>query len=167
MTELSRRIRGAIGLGLSWAAVGFMTGGVIEVIHNIWPNRIGAAVDIWPAVLALPGFLGGLGFSVVLMIAARRRRFDELSMGGFALFGALGGLAASLVLATLMSWSGTAPTMDIVLELSGPFALGGAAAASGTLAVARLSEDQALLEAGDDVAEVGLTAQEAEDFLDS
>ena len=42
MTELSRRIRGAIGLGLSWAAVGFMTGGVIELIHNIWPNRIGA-----------------------------------------------------------------------------------------------------------------------------
>jgi hypothetical protein len=71
-----RRIRGAVGLGLTWGVAGFLVGMVIEVIHNIWPNPLGSAVDIWPAALAYPGLLGGLAFSVVLGIAEGRRRFD-------------------------------------------------------------------------------------------
>lgn len=167
VNRLIRRIRGALGLGFSWAFVGFMAGGVIELIHNIWPNPIGAAVDIWPAMLALPGLLGGLGFSAVLAIAGRTRRFDELSMGGFALLGAAGGFVACLVPATLMATTGGADFWINVLELAGPFAVGGAVAASGTLAIARLSEDRELLDASDDVADVGLSAEEARELLGS
>lgn len=167
MTGLLRRLRGAIGMGISWAAVGFMVGGVIELIHNIWPNPIGSAVDIWPAMLAVPGFLGGLGFSVVLTIAARRRRFDELSMGRFALLGAAGGLIASLVPATLLAGPRAFPVTSLLAELAGPFVIGGAVAAAGTLAVARLSEDQDLLDASDDVSDVGLTPEEARELLGS
>lgn len=165
MTGWLRRFKGAIGMGLIWAATGFMAGGVIELIHNIWPNPIGAAVDIWPMMLAIPGLFGGLGFSLVLAIAGRHRRFDELSIGRFAMLGAGGGLLASLVPATLMTVGGAAPLWRIVLELAGPFAIGGAVAASGTLALARLSEDQELLESGEDVASVGLTADEARELL--
>lgn len=167
MSDLLRRVRGAFGMGISWAAVGFTVGAVIELIHNIWPNPIGSAVDIWPAMLAVPGFLGGLGFSVVLTIAARQRRFDELSMGRFALLGATGGLIASLLPAALLARTSAFPMMGILLELAGPFAIGGAIAASGTLAIARLSEDQDLLDASDDVSDVGLTAAEARELLGS
>lgn len=165
MSGWLRRLKGAIGMGLFWAASGFAAGGVIELIHNIWPNPIGAAVDIWPMMLAVPGFLGGLGFSAVLAIAGRRRRFDELSLRSFALLGAAGGILASFVPAILITAGREAPTWSIILELAGPFAIGGATAAAGTLAIARLSEDQDLLASGEDIASVGLTAEEATELL--
>jgi hypothetical protein len=163
-----RRIRGALGMGLTWAVTGFLAGGVIELIHNIWPNPIGAAVDIWPAVLAYPGFLGGIAFSAVLGIAARRRRFDELSIPRVAVWGAVGGLLVSLVPGVMVLVglaSTTEPTWLLTLMIAGPFMAGGAIAASATLALARMSEDRALLEDSEDVADVGLSRDEERELL--
>ena len=98
-----RRVRGTIGLGLLWAAGGFCVGGMIELLDNILPGGLAmaSAVDMWPQTLAIPGFLGGVIFAVVLMVAARHQQFDELSMPRFAGWGAitgltLGGLAMSI-----------------------------------------------------------------------
>ena len=63
-----RRIRGAVGLGLTWAVGWGLVGFGIEIIHNIWPNPLGSAVDVWPAALAYPAFLGGLVFVVQLIL---------------------------------------------------------------------------------------------------
>ena len=168
MTGWMRRLRGAIGLGLTWALGGFALGGIIELVHNIWPNPVGAAVDIWPAVLAIPGLLGGVAFSAVLGVLGRSRRFDELSLPGVALWGALGGVLASSVPAALMSMASESPAAvfwPIALEVMGPFAIGGAIAASGTLALARAADDQELLEESRDVAAVGLSEDEERSLL--
>jgi hypothetical protein len=53
--------------------------------------------------LAVPGFVGGACFSVVLGIAGRRRRFEDLSLSRFAAWGALGGLLLSLVPAAMVA----------------------------------------------------------------
>ena len=66
MRKWLRRIRGAVGMGLTWGVVGFLVGLGIEMIHNVWPNPLGSRVDIWPAALAYPGFFGGVIFSTVL-----------------------------------------------------------------------------------------------------
>lgn len=166
--ELLRRLRGAIGMGLTWAIGGILVGGGIELIHNIWPNPLGAAVDIWPAVLAFPGFFGGIAFSAVLGVVGRRRRFDELSMSGMAAMGAVGGLMVSLIPAAMVGLglaTPNVPVWEITLALLGPFTLGGALAASGTLGLARLADDQSLLAEGEEVADVGLTTEEAERLL--
>jgi len=163
-----RRARGALGLGFTWAVLGFLAGGAIELIHNIWPNPIGRAVDIWPMVLAIPGLFGGVAFSVVLGIAGRRRRFDELSLPRVALWGAAGGLLVSLIPAAMVLVglaSPNVPVWRISLTLLGPFGVGGAVAAAGSLALARMADDQALLEDGRDAAEVGLTAEEKRQLL--
>ena len=47
----------------------------------------------------------------------------------------------------------------------GPLSLLSAVSASGSLALARMTEDRALLEASEDVAEVGLTEGEAQELL--
>ena len=65
-----RRIRGALGMGLTWGLAGFLAGMGIELIHNVWPIPLGSAVDIWPAALAYPGFFGGGG----VLRGARHRR---------------------------------------------------------------------------------------------
>lgn len=160
MGDLFRRLRGAIGIGLTWAVGGILVGGAIELAHNIWPNPVGAAVDIWPAVLALPAFFGGIAFSAILGIAARDRRFDELSIPGMAAMGAVGGLLVSLVPAVLVVLglaTPNVPVSEITLALLGPLTLGGALAAAGTLGIARMGEDQALLAESEDVEKAGLT----------
>ncbi|MBT8335120.1 MAG: hypothetical protein KJO11_00860 [Gemmatimonadetes bacterium] len=168
MKNLLRRIRGALGMGLAWAAVGFLAGMGLELIHNIWPNPILAEVDIWPAALAYPGFVGGIAFSAVLGIAGRRRRFDELSLTRFAVWGALGGALVSLVPAAMVALGLATPNESIVritLALLGPFSIGGAVAAAGTLALARRADDRELLAESDDVAEVGLDEAEMKELL--
>ncbi|MGD2120960.1 MAG: hypothetical protein PVJ76_04410 [Gemmatimonadota bacterium] len=162
MKRWIRRIRGAAGLGLVWAAAGFLAGMGIELVHNLWPNPLGSAVDIWPAALAYPGFLGGLAFSTVLGIAGRRRRFDELSLPRVAAWGAVGGLAVSLIpaaMTTLDLATPNVPLWQITLALAGPFSLGGAIAAYGSLALARVAEVRELLADGRRVADVGLTEE--------
>ena len=168
MRDWIRRIRGAVGMGLTWAVGAFLVGAGIELIHNIWPNPLGAMVDIWPAVLAYPAFLGGVAFSVVLGVAGRRRRFDELSIPGFAALGAVGGVLVSLIpvaIAVLGIATPRVPVWQITLVLLGPLTVGGAVAAAGSLALARMSADRDLLAAGEDVAEVGLSRDEVRDLL--
>ncbi len=168
MKKWLRRIRGALGLGLTWGIVGFIIGMGIELIHNIWPNPLGSAVDIWPAVLAYPGFLGGVAFSTVLGIAGRRKRFGELSLPRFAAWGAVGGFVVSLIPAAMVAMglaTSSIPSWQIAAGLAGPFMLGGALAASGSLALARLSEDRALVAASEELADLGLTEEESRELL--
>lgn len=168
MKNWLRRIRGALGMGLTWAVAGFLAGMGIELLHNIWPNPLGSAVDIWPAALAYPGFFGGVAFSTVLGIAGRRRRFDELSLPRVAAWGAAGGLLVSLIPAAMVAVGLATPNVplwQITAALVGPFTAGGAAAAAGSLALARMAEDRELLDDGRDVADVGLTEDEERALL--
>lgn len=157
-------------MGLSWAVAGFLAGGVLELIHNLWPNPVGSAFDIWPMALAVPGLLGGVAFSVVLGIAGRRYRFDELSVPRVAAWGALGGAAISLIPGAMVL-SGLAtpnvPLWEITLGILLPFSVGGAVAAAGTLKLAQMSEDGSLLSEGEEAAEVGLTEEERQELLGS
>lgn len=167
MKGFLRRIRGALGMGMIWAAGGWLVGGLIELIYNIVPGfPLGPLVDIWPMALAVVGFVAGGTAATVIAIAGRKRRFDELSLPGFTAWGALGGaLLGGLALA-----AGFAAPMIPELWLRatlvvGTTALGSAAAAAGTLALARMGDDRELLAASEDVAEVGLSARERKDLL--
>lgn len=148
-----RRIRGALGMGLIWAGGGAAIGGLIELISNIFPGLPLYAIDMWPQTLAIPGFLGGMIFSVVLRVAAGSRRLDQLSLRGMAVCGAVGGVPlGGLCVALGMPPLVVAPA--VVLSALG---------ASLTLAFARMAERQELLEA--DVDEVGLTGSEKHELL--
>ena len=152
--DLLLKIRGGIGMGLSWAVVAFLLGGIPELIGNIWPNSVTSAVDIWPAALAVPAFFGGAGFSIVLAVAGENTRFEELSLGRLAIFGAIGGALASSFPALLMIFGLVSPNVplgQITLALLGPLSVGGAVAAWITLVVARMSENRDLLDVKRDV----------------
>lgn len=164
-------MRGAFGMGLTWAAGWAFVGGMIELIANLIPG-LGwtSLVDIWPATLAIPGFVGGVVFSTVLGIAGRNRRFDQLSLPRFAAWGAVGGVLMSLLPMALVAIGVLTPDATVnvwrfTAELLGPLTLLGAASASATLALARASEDRDLLDASEDVADVGLSEQEAKELL--
>lgn len=125
MTGLWRRLRGALGLGVLWGVGGAVVGGVIEGILNILPGSdLFLGVDIWPAALAIPAFLAGLAFSLVLWLAEGRRSFGDLRLPRVAVWGAIGGLALGA-------------SVGLPLVAIGALAGTSAVCAAGSLALAR------------------------------
>jgi hypothetical protein len=154
MKKWLRRIRGAVGMGLTWGVAWFGAGVALLLVVGV-----GAADVPFPLGFGLLGFLAGVTFSGVLGIVEGRRRFDQMSLPRFAVWGGVGGLLLSgaFVLAT-------GPGGEVLL-LGPVFALSGAGCAAGSLALARTEEDRELLDASGDVAEVGLTEGEAQELL--
>ena len=164
MKKLLRRIRGGVGMGLTWAA-GWI--GILTIFASVIEFRIGFA---WPPTLGhllansarfgAMGFIGGAAFSGALGIAEGRRRFDEMSLPRFAGWGAVGGF---LVGALLVTSNGLG--LGELLSTGVFCALLGAGSAAGSLALARRADDRELLDAGADVADIGLTREERVELL--
>ena len=165
MKKWLRRIRGTVGMGVTWAAgwafvvvlMGMTTillpGTGLEIIFE-------AADDELMMIMVLPAFAGGVVFSTVLGIAARRRRFHELSLPQFAAWGAIGGLLLGLLPAA----AGAASMAQAAVVIASVTLLS-TVSASGSLMLARMSEDRELLDASAEVAEVGLSGDEAQKLL--
>lgn len=175
MTNWLKRIRGAVGMGLTWAVSWSAIGALVAVLPGTMragyfptvPLIVGFAVQF-----AALGFVGGAAFSVVLGVTEGRHRFDQMSLPRFAVWGAFGGLMMWAVRDTIgwsvMSFLGRVgvPGFSWVYAISGGIiVLLGAGSAAGSLALARRVDDQELLEAGEGVAEVGLTDKEVRELL--
>lgn len=144
-----RRLRGAIGMGVTWAVAWAVAGLAMGIASNIltflpW-DAFFRVFDAPLPALAIPGFISGAIFSVVLGIAGRRRRFDQISIPWFAALGAVGGLLLGAV-----AVSGGFPAGTLLF--TGVLAAGSAA---GTLALARMGEPPALPGAGDEIKRLG------------
>ena len=162
MKKWLRRIRGAVGMGLTWAAAWGGVGAIylsVLVVLGRTPGGTGLAQLVGISVVyAGAGFLSGATFSTVLGIAEGCRRFDEMSLPRFAAWGAVGGLLLSMFV-----FAAELGQTDLRFLMVLP--LLGAGSAAGSLALARRADDRELLEHGADVADIGLTEQEKRELL--
>jgi len=142
-------------MGLTWAFAWFAAGIALLLVVGF-----GAADVPFPLGFGFLGFLAGVTFSVVLGIVEGRRRFDQMSLPRFALWGGVGGLLFSVLFVTAAGLGA-----NILLVLGPVFALSGAGCAAGSLALARMAEGRELPEAGD-VADAGLTDDEKRELLE-
>jgi hypothetical protein len=158
-----RRIRGAIGMGLIWGAAWGAAGNVVMLGFLL---RTGSRPDApFPIVFGVFGFVAGVLFSGVLGLVERRRRFGQMSLPRFALWGAIGGLLLATTFVLAVSLGGD-PTFLWNLVVVGPvFAIAAAGSAAGSLALARRAEDRASLEGSEDVTAMGLSEGEARPVL--
>jgi len=168
MMSWLRRIRGALGMGLTWAAGWTLVVVLLGVTSILLPGLgleviFEAADDELLIVGMLPAFAGGVVFSTVLGIAGRRRRFDELSLPQFAAWGATGGLLLGLMPAAAVALGTASVALGAVIITA--VTLLSAVSASGSLMLARMADDRELLDAGSEVAKVGLTEGEAQELL--
>ena len=93
MKKWMRGIRGAvliIGLWVVGWGLGF--GGIMELVD---PD--GKIQDVWPTLLAVPGFIGGILFAALLLLAESGRGFDEVPLARFALWGACVGVVLGVL----------------------------------------------------------------------
>ena len=87
-------IRGVVLMILLWiVGWGLGFGGIMEAFVD--PD--GKIQDVWPTLLAIPGFVGGVIFSALFLIFERGRSFNETSLVRFALWGAVTGVVIGLL----------------------------------------------------------------------
>lgn len=143
MPNWLRRLRGAIGTGVTWAVAWALSGLLIGVSSLLLPflpwHLFFDFFDAPLPALAIPGFVAGAIFSVVLGVAARRRRFEELSLARFAFWGAVGGLLLSLVPISLLGFSAASVAMPGLWLFAALVTMLSAGSAAGSLALARLA----------------------------
>ena len=155
MRKWLRRIRGAIGMGLTWAITWFGSALVWRFVVGFPPGD-----DVpFPIIFGVLGLLAGGTFSGVLSVVEGRRRFDEMSVPRFAALGAFAGLLFSAILGLALGLGRE------LLVLAPVVTLAGAASAAGTLALARKAEERESLAASADVADVGLSEDERRQLL--
>ena len=93
MKKWLKRIRDAVTMGLTWAAqwavLAVLIGTITESLsgYSIEKNHLDPLI-----ALAMPGFIVGVIFSIVLWFAEGGRRFDELSLPRLAAWGVVVGL---------------------------------------------------------------------------
>ncbi len=167
-----KRIRGAIGTGVTWAVAWAIAGVMIGVSSILLPflpwDAFFEVFDAPLPALAVPGFFGGVFFSIVLGIAGRRHRFSELSVPRFAAWGALGGLLLiafpfALVAVGLASTEGSSTSAwQAIAVLGAPLILLSAVSAAGSLVLARRAEKRELLLAREGMASAALGEGDAQ-----
>jgi hypothetical protein len=159
-----RRIRGAVGTGLTWAVAWFGAGMIMLLGLLITTGSTGADVP-YPVGFGAFGFVAGVSFSGVLGLVEGRRRFDEMSLPRFAGWGAAGSFLLSVTFVLAVALVEDPSFLGNLVVLGPVFAVAGAGSAAGSLALARSVEDRELLATSEDVAEVGLSEGEARQLL--
>jgi len=158
MKKWGRRIRGAIGMGLTWGAVGFGAGILLARVPGFYS-------DLPFALLFAPlGFFAGIIFSGILVVIEGGRGFDRMSLSRFTGWGAVSGLLLSGIFVVGAALRGEALWGEFLVF--GPvLAMAGAVCAAVSLALARRAERRELLGPSGDPAEVALTEDEKRELL--
>jgi len=153
-----RRIRGALGMGLTWAAAWFGAGILLARVPGFYS-------DLPFALLFAPlGFISGIMFSGILVAIEGRRRFDRMSLPRFAGWGALSGLLLSGIFVVDAALRGQSVWGELLVL--GPVLAGASAAcAAGSLAVARRAERRPLSGPGEDPREAELPEAEKRELV--
>jgi len=130
MKTWGRRIRAAIGMGLTWAAAWFGAGILLARVPGFYS-------DVPFALLFAPlGFITGIIFSGILVGIEGRRGFDRTALSRFAGWGAASGLLLSGIFVVGAALRG-ADVWGEFLLFGPPLAMASAACAAGSLALAR------------------------------
>ena len=122
----ARLIRGAVGMGVTWAAVWSVAGALPRWVFGVETDAP------LPIVFGVLGFLAGVVFAAVLAVTDGRRRFEQMSLARFAMWGAAGGL----LLAAVIAKTASLPWAELI-ALAPTLAVASAACASGSLALAK------------------------------
>ena len=153
MSTWQQRIRGALGMGVTWAVIWSVPGPIARWVFGI---NTDAPLGL---ILGALGFLAGVVFSAVLTATEGRRNLAEASMPRFAGWGAVGGVILAGIFARLTSldWGD-------VLMLAPTLAAASAVSAAGSLALARRSA-RGELHRGDSVAMKSLAEEDRQKRL--
>ena len=134
--EWLRLISGTVVVGLTWAAVWAAVGALIGIV-----DPSGSLDKLWvgPPISVHPGFVGGVVFSAVLGIAARPRRFYELSLSTIVACGGMVGFLLGVLPLAINKPPAESPLWLVAAVLIGSLTFMGAISAAGSVALVRMA----------------------------
>lgn len=134
MKKWLRRIGVAVGRGLVWAVV---WASIAVLIGLLIVDPDNSMDEMWVAIGAYPGFLCGVLFSVLLGIAERGRRMDEVALPRLAALGAAAGLPVGALPFAVGDSTGELPLWPLASAVMGGITLLSAGSAVGSALVSR------------------------------
>ena len=140
MNRLLRRLRGLLGVGVTWgtlwgaigAGIGFVLGALNPALWT-FENPI----VLWGLGMAAYGFVSGVGFGTLLSLRESSKRLRDLSLKRVALWGVLGSAAVPLL---FLGFFEAGTTVIDILGAMGVTAMLGGTFAPGAVAIARRAE---------------------------
>lgn len=134
--RLPRRIRGILGIALTWAAGWGILGAVLSNFTvPVWVETTGRSPITYIALVALSGagcgFISGVAFSLFLLLAERKRTIYQLSLLRAAVWGGIGAMVLFMPQFLLL---GVSPGLAFLAAVFGSV---GASSAAATLLAAR------------------------------
>ncbi len=100
MREVLRKLRGVVGMGVTWGAVWAALGAALGLVAAVVsPEHLdgGEGPLLFARVLGTAGFISGAGFALMLSFLERGRTIRDISMRRVALWGTLGGAVIPLL----------------------------------------------------------------------
>ena len=142
MNRFVRKLRGLLGVGLTWGAlwsvigagVGLVLGAVAPEVWD-WTDR----VFEWTVGMGLYGLVFGVGFGSLLALREGRSTIFDVSLRRAAIWGTLGAAAVPLLFGALRAFEVGTTTAEVLGAILVTGLLGGTFA-SASIAIARRAE---------------------------
>lgn len=153
MRDVLRRIRGLLGVGVTWGSLWALIGAGIGAVVGVLSPELWAAgnpVLDWAVGMGLYGLVSGVGFGKLLSFTERGKALHDLSLKRVAVWGVLGSAAVPLVFGALGAFPASTTALDVLQAMLVTSVLGGTFA-SGAVVVAR----RAALAAGEERERLG------------
>jgi len=142
MTRLLQKLRGLMGVGITWgtlwAGIGAGIGVVIGIVHpELWQWR--NPVFEWALGMGLYGLVSGVGFGTLLTIREGRKTLFDLSLRRTAMWGLLGAAVVPPLFGALGMFEVGTTLADVLGAIAVTGFLGGTFAPA-SVAIARRAE---------------------------
>jgi hypothetical protein len=142
MGRLLQRLRGLLGVGVTWGALWSLIGGGIGIVIGVlrpevwqWSNPILE----WGLGMGLYGVVSGIGFGTLLTLREGRKTLSDLSLRRVAKWGVLGAAAVPLLFGALGTFGVGTGVADVLGAMLVTGSLGGIFAPA-SVAMARRAE---------------------------
>ena len=145
MNRLARKLRGLLGVGVTWgtlwSVIGAGIGLVIGVISpEVWEST--NPIIEWAIGMGLYGLVSGIGFGSFLSLREGRKTILDISLRRAAIWGVAGAVAVPLLFGALGTFEAGTTAVEVLGAIIVTGVLGGTFAPA-SIAVARRAELQA------------------------
>lgn len=142
MNSFLRRLRGLLGVGLTWGALWSVIGaGVGLVLAVVVPDAWGLTARVldWTIGMGLYGLVSGVGFGSLLALREGRKTVLDIPLRRAAIWGVVGSAAVPLLFGALGMFELGTTTAEVLGAILVTGALGGTFAPA-AIAIARRAE---------------------------
>lgn len=141
MTSVLRRIRGLLGVGMTWGVLWGTIGALIGLVIGVVAGDVALSMPIveWALGMGAYGVVSGIGFGSLLSLAEGSRTLRDLSLKRVAFWGVIGSALVPLGFGALGLFEAGTTIVDVLGAMAVTATLGGTFA-SGSVAMARRAE---------------------------